>query len=136
VPDANTASFMSPEVDHCAASSISDESHSFVQLGAAVAATGSENISSQALAVHSNKDWVAVVFVQVAHCECKVFDSVEFGPERMAFECPPLRWDLGGRYSLNELLGLASVPDKIGNGDHEKSVLVSERSKFVNPGHL
>ena len=86
--------------------------------------------------MHSDEHWVGFISVEVAHSERKVLDPVELGPERVTLEGSPLCRDLGGRHSIHEFLGLASISNKIGDGDHEEIVFVGESTTFVDSGHL
>ena len=82
--DADAAPLLAAQVHDDAAAGVCDGGHRVIELGAAVAPAGAEDVTSQALAVNADEHRVAAA--GVAHDEGQVVDAVDLGPPRLAGE--------------------------------------------------
>ena len=131
-PDA--AALVAAHVQHHAAPLPSDHRQRGIELGSAVATTGAEHVTGQALGVHAHQHVVTLTVgaADVATYQRHVFDLfIDAGVADRA-KLPVPRRDTGFGDARDVLLVLAPP---LGDGDQREIVFVGEDPEFVGLGH-
>ena len=113
------------EVEDHATALLLDPQHGRLELLAAVAAAGVEDVTGEALGVHAHEHVLGAVHLALHQRDvCLVRDrlAVRDGLELAVLGRQPHRHD-----ALDELLGAATVLDQVGDGDHAQAVLLAVR---------
>ncbi|BAS94404.1 Os05g0460500 [Oryza sativa Japonica Group] len=109
--EADAAALVAAEVDEDAAAGLVDELHRQVQLVAAVAAGGAEDVAGQALGMDPHQD---VLAHNVYHlCNSNVLGSIKLGLVAVSSEKAPFRRQTRYSNQFHQLLPLPSIPDEI-----------------------
>ena len=131
--DADAAPLLAAQVHDDAAAGVCDGGHRVIELGAAVAPAGAEDVTSQALAVNADEHRVAAA--GVAHDEGQVVDAVDLGPPRLAGERAMTRRQRRLGDLADVPLGAQPVPPELGDGDHWQPMREGERLELRTPRH-
>ena len=134
VAEADAAALVAAQVDEDAPALLLDEVERGLQLGAAVAAQGAEDVAGQALGVDPDEHVVGAG--HVAHDERQVLLVVQHGLVDVGAELPVLGRDARLGHEADELLVLAAVADEVGDGDEREVVLLGEALQVRQAGHL
>mmetsp|Transcript_4917 Transcript_4917/g.21990 ORF Transcript_4917/g.21990 Transcript_4917/m.21990 type:complete len:547 (+) Transcript_4917:37-1677(+) len=136
VSEADATALLPPEVHDDAPPLSRNLLHRHVQLVAAVAPGGVEDIPGEALAVHADQDVISGHGVRViAVHERHVLDAVELGPVGDGGELPVVGGDPRRRGPLHQRLPLAPVPDEVGDEHHLEPVLLGELPELGQARH-
>ena len=111
-----------------------DQAHRLLQLRAAVALDAGEDVTGEALAVHTNQH--RFVAGGIAAHERQMSLAVECALERMAPEVAPCGGDSGISDVLDELLVAAPIPHQVGDRHEQQTVFVGEVTQVRAAGHL
>ena len=134
VAEADAAALVAPQVDEDAPALLLDEIERGLQLGAAVAAQGAEDVAGQALGVDPDEHVLGAG--HLAHDERQVLLAVQHRLVDVGPELPACGRDAGLGDQADELLVLAPVADQVGDGDERQVVLLGEALQVGQPGHL
>ena len=124
---------MAPQVHHDAETGFGDAAQGPVQLGAAVAAAGPEDIPGEALAVDPHQH--VLLAGRLTHNECQVGLLVDNPLVGQAAEVAEFGGQPGLRRAADQALGLSAVADQVGDGDQQEAVFGREGLQVVAPGH-
>jgi hypothetical protein len=137
VSQADPPALVPAQVDDYTAAFRGDRFESPLQLGAAVTAQGAENVSGEALAVHS--DQYATLGVarrgDVPQDEGEMLGSGDHGPERHGPEIPEDGRHGRGGDLLDEPFGGSTVTDQIRDGQDGETVLACELPQLPTAQH-
>ncbi len=143
IGQADASAFLS-EVDEDAFSGGVDGFHGVFELGAAVTASGAEDIAGEAFAMDADEDGIVmddgisggIAISDAAFAEGEVrlrVDGTLVGEE---FEVAPFGGEVNLFDAFDELFAFEAVADQIGDGAHFEAVLLAEDFEFGSSGHF
>ena len=130
---ADAPSLVTPEVEDDADAGLRHPFQRPLQLEAAVAAKGPEDVAGEALGVDPHED--VLLALHRPPDQGHVLVAVEQGLVDVAGELAPLGGDGGLGHPLDQLLRLAPVADEVGDADEEQSVGGDEGLQLGEAGH-
>ena len=127
------ATFMSGVVHDAPLTLLCDQAHRLIELGTAVAAERTEDVSCQAHGVNPCQD--IILPRDITHCESNVRAVVGVGPVPDEVEIPELGRECCRGFTGDEDLGPPPVRHEVVDGDHDKVVLFGEQFEFLTLSH-
>ena len=133
VAEADAAPFVTAEVDDDPLPLGRDLAECGVELHAAIATQRAEHVAGETLRVHPHEH-VGLARHLTPH-ERDVLDIVEERPEHVGGEVAVLGRDPSLGDPLHQLLAAATMPNEVGDRDHEEPVLRGEHLELGEAGH-
>jgi hypothetical protein len=131
--EADATTFVAAHVDDDAGSFLFDALHGGVELAAAVAAAGGEDVASEALAVDAHEG--GGVGLDLAFDEGDVVGAVENAAIKVEAEAAVIGGHVDFLHFLDESFAAPAVGNEVGDAAHAEAVLLGEGAEVIEAGH-